>query len=181
MNDNGFSILVIGGCRSGKSRQAMVLAEAASRRRIFVATCVAEDREMAVRVARHQAERDASWQTVEEPADLVGVLDRWDAADRVMVVDCLTLWTSNLLGAGLADADIENRASELALRLEKTRGSVILVTNETGAGIVPEHPLARRFRDLAGLVNQRIAAACGQVVWMVAGIPVTIKPDGPGR
>jgi adenosylcobinamide kinase/adenosylcobinamide-phosphate guanylyltransferase len=95
-----------------------------------------------------------------------------------MVVDCLTLWTSNLLVAGLGDAEIEARAEGLALRLKTIRGRVVLVANETGAGIVPENPLARRFRDLSGLVNQKIAAACQQVVWMVAGIPVTIKPAG---
>ncbi len=171
------SILVIGGCRSGKSRQALALA-AGAHQRIFVATCMARDDEMRARVQRHQAERDASWQTVEEGEDLVAVLDRWDQADRVMVVDCLTLWTSNLLVAGLGDAEIEARAEGLALRLKTIRGRVVLVANETGAGIVPENPLARRFRDLSGLVNQKIAAACQQVVWMVAGIPVTIKPAG---
>jgi adenosylcobinamide kinase/adenosylcobinamide-phosphate guanylyltransferase len=139
---------------------------------------MARDDEMRARVQRHQAERDASWQTVEEGEDLVAVLDRWDQADRVMVVDCLTLWTSNLLVAGLGDAEIEARAEGLALRLKTIRGRVVLVANETGAGIVPENPLARRFRDLSGLVNQKIAAACQQVVWMVAGIPVTIKPAG---
>lgn len=133
---------------------------------------------MRARVQRHRAERDPSWQTVEEGEDLVGVLDRWDGVDRVMVVDCLTLWTSNLLAAGLSDADIEGRAHGLAARLENIRGRIILVANETGAGIVPENPLARRFRDLAGLVNQQVAAACRQVVWMVAGVAVTIKADG---
>lgn len=169
------AILVIGGCRSGKSRQALALAAGADRR-IFVATCMAGDDEMKARVQRHRCERDPSWQTVEEGEDLVGVLDRWDGVDRVMVVDCLTLWTSNLMAAGLSDADIEARADRLALRLKHIRGRVVLVANETGAGIVPENSVARRFRDLAGLVNQKIAAACRQVVWMVAGIPVTIKP-----
>ncbi len=170
------AILVIGGCRSGKSRHALALASAVAGRRIFVATCMASDDEMAARVQRHRAERDPSWETVEEGENLVGVLDRWDGAGRVMIVDCLTLWTSNLLAAGLGDAAIEARAAQLADRLEKVRGRVILVANETGAGIVPDNPLARRFRDLAGLVNQKMAAACQQVVWMVAGIPVTIKP-----
>lgn len=174
------SILVIGGCRSGKSRQALALA-AGAHQRIFVATCTARDDEMLARVQRHRAERDPCWQTVEEGEDLVGALDRWDGVDRAMVVDCLTLWTSNLLAAGLSDADIENRAQGLAARLKTIRGRVILVANETGAGIVPDNPLARRFRDLAGLVNQKIAAACRQVVWMVAGIPVTVKADGPSR
>jgi adenosylcobinamide kinase / adenosylcobinamide-phosphate guanylyltransferase len=169
------SILVIGGCRSGKSRQALALAVGAEKR-VFVATCMARDDEMKARIQRHRIERDAAWQTVEEGEDLVGVLDRWDGKDRVVLVDCLTLWTSNLMAAGLSDADIEDRADRLAARLENIHGRVILVANETGAGIVPENALARRFRDLAGLVNQKIAAACQQVVWMVAGIPVTIKP-----
>ncbi|HDI60071.1 MAG TPA: bifunctional adenosylcobinamide kinase/adenosylcobinamide-phosphate guanylyltransferase [Desulfobacteraceae bacterium] len=170
------SILVVGGCRSGKSRHALHLAASSGVKRVFVATCMARDNEMKARIQRHRAERDASWETVEEGEDLVGVLDRWDGTDRVVLIDCLTLWTSNLLAAGLDDAGIEDRADRLAARLENIRGRVILVANETGAGIVPENPLARRFRDLAGQVNQKIAAACQQVVWMVAGIPVTIKP-----
>ena len=169
------AILVIGGCRSGKSRQALELARAGEGRRLFVATCVPYDAEMIARVARHRAERDDSWQTLEEPLDLPGVLSRQDAMDRVILVDCLTLWTSNLMAAGLDDAEIEARAGDLARLLAAAKGRVILVSNEVGGGIVPENKVARRFRDLAGLVNQRIAAACHRVVWMVAGIGVTIK------
>lgn len=169
------SILVIGGCRSGKSREALRLAAAVAGRRVFVATCVPLDEEMRTRVQRHRQERDDTWITVEEPVDLDGVLARRDAPDRVLLVDCLTLWTGNLLAAGRTDEEIEARAGGLADRVGAARGHVILVTNEVGGGIVPENALARRFRDLAGLVNQRIAAACDRVVWMVAGIPVTIK------
>ena len=169
------AILVIGGCRSGKSREAMRLAAAVGGRRVFVATCVPHDAEMIARVERHQAERDDSWQTIEEPLDLTEVLGREDAADRVVLIDCLTLWTSNLMAAGMSDGAIADRVAELARHLSALRGRAILVTNEVGGGIVPENPLARRFRDLAGLVNQRIAAACHQVVWMVAGIGVAIK------
>ena len=169
------ALLVIGGCRSGKSREAMRLAAASGARRVFVATCVPRDAEMIARVERHQAERDDSWQTIEEPLDLAGVLGREDAADRVVLIDCLTLWTSNLMAAGMNDGAIAERVGELARQLSALRGRAILVTNEVGGGIVPENPVARRFRDLAGLVNQRIAAACDQVVWMVAGIAVAIK------
>ncbi len=169
------AILVIGGCRSGKSREALRRAQAGEGRRLFVATCVPHDAEMAARVARHRAARDATGQTVEAPMDLAGVLRREDALDRVILVDCLTLWTSNLMAAGLQDAAIEDCARDLARHLCEARGRVILVTNEVGGGIVPDHEVARRFRDLAGLVNQRIAAACHRVVWMVAGIAVTVK------
>lgn len=169
------SILVIGGCRSGKSREALRRAEHWGGRRVFVATCVPRDAEMQARVRRHQSERDATWTTVEEPLDLPGVLSGHNGADRVLLVDCLTLWTGNLLAEGLSDDQIVDRAGRLAERITAARGTVILVTNEVGGGIVPENALARRFRDLAGLINQRVAACCDRVVWMVAGIPVEIK------
>ncbi len=175
------AILVIGGCRSGKSRQALELARAGEGRRLFVATCVPHDSEMVARVARHRAERDDTWQTLEEPLDLSGVVSRQDAMDRVILVDCLTLWTSNLMAADLEDAEIEARAEDLARLLAAAKGRVILVSNEVGGGIVPENKVARRFRDLAGLVNQRIATACQKVVWMVAGIGVTVKQAPSGE
>jgi adenosylcobinamide kinase/adenosylcobinamide-phosphate guanylyltransferase len=170
--------LVIGGCRSGKSRQALAVAEAfTAARRIFIATCVPRDDEMRRRVSRHKAERDRSWHTVETPIELPRALIDHGRADTVVLVDCLTLWISNLL---LAADDhthrIDAHVDQLVAALRQTDGLVVLVSNEVGTGIVPENLLARVFRDAAGFANQRVAQAVDRVLWMVAGIPVQIKP-----
>ncbi len=167
--------LVIGGCRSGKSDRALSMAAACpGRQKVFIATCIPRDAEMRRRVKAHQASRGPEWLTVEIETGLVPALEQHAHADAV-IVDCLTLWVSNLMEAGLEDGRLLERAEELAGHLAQTAPPVFLVTNEVGTGIVPENPLARRFRDLAGAVNRILAEACPQVVWMVAGIPVTIK------
>jgi adenosylcobinamide kinase/adenosylcobinamide-phosphate guanylyltransferase len=169
-------ILVIGGCRSGKSSHALNLAEAMGSRRIFVATCVPHDDEMRQRVARHQAERSDAWQTLEVPVDLAGAIAKHSPLADVMLVDCLTLWLSNLL-METEDVDrIRRVIDSLAEAVQKAPHAIVLVSNEVGAGIVPENRLARLYRDLAGWTNQAMAAVCDRVVWTVAGIPVTIKP-----
>jgi adenosylcobinamide kinase / adenosylcobinamide-phosphate guanylyltransferase len=169
-------ILVIGGCRSGKSSHALNLAESMGRRRVFVATCVPHDDEMRRRVARHQAERSDSWQTLEIPVDLAGAIAENSPLADVMLVDCLTLWLSNLL-METDDVDrIRKVIDGLAEAVQKAPHAIVLVSNEVGAGIVPENRLARLYRDLAGWTNQALAAVCDRVVWTVAGIPVTIKP-----
>ncbi|BBO80492.1 adenosylcobinamide kinase/adenosylcobinamide phosphate guanyltransferase [Desulfosarcina ovata subsp. sediminis] len=173
-NEN--KILVIGGCRSGKSGHALELAEAAGPRRIFVATCVPHDDEMRDRVARHQRDRDDSWQTLEIPVDLAGAIRDYSATADVMLIDCLTLWLSNLLMQSEDVAVIRGQIDNLADAITRAPRAVVLVSNEVGAGIVPENRLARLYRDLAGWANQAMAAACDRVVWTVAGIPVTIKP-----
>jgi len=174
-------ILVLGGCRSGKSSHALQLAESMGQGRIFVATCVPRDEEMQARVKRHQQERDATWTTLEVPVDLAGAIRKHSPAAEVMLVDCLTLWLSNLL---MQDPDVDRiRAGiqALAEAVQSAPNELVLVSNEVGAGIVPENRLARRYRDLAGWANQAMAAVCDRVVWTVAGIPVTIKPPlGPG-
>jgi adenosylcobinamide kinase/adenosylcobinamide-phosphate guanylyltransferase len=179
--------LVTGGCRSGKSRHAQNLAEAvpAGRRgrrgrRCYIATCVPLDEEMAQRVARHQADRGPEWRTVEQPIAVARAIEAHSAEASVILVDCLTLWISNLMGAGNDMDAVVAAAQELAEAVGRSACPVILVTNEVGAGIVPENALARRYRDAAGLVNQILAAACDRVVWTVAGIPVQIKPWGGG-
>lgn len=169
--------LVIGGCKSGKSRHALELAERGDFRKIFIATCVPFDEEMKQRVARHRQERDATWKTVDVPIELPEAIWAHDDAKTVLLVDCLTLWINNLLLASEDRQHIDENVEKLIDALYRARGRVILVANEVGAGIVPENRLARLFRDAAGLANQRIAAAADQVVFMVAGIPMTIKGE----
>lgn len=170
--------LVTGGCRSGKSRHAQALAEAVpGKRRCYIATCVPLDDEMQRRVDRHQAERGPEWKTVEAPMGVAAAIDAQGPQADVILVDCLTLWISNLMGAGREMDAVVAAAHELAAAVERAACPVILVTNEVGAGIVPENALARAYRDAAGLVNQIMAACCERVVWSVAGIPVTVKPQ----
>jgi adenosylcobinamide kinase/adenosylcobinamide-phosphate guanylyltransferase len=170
-------ILVLGGCRSGKSNHALKLAEGMGQRRIFVATCVPRDDEMRARVNRHRQERDDTWRTLEVPVDLAGAVTANNPSADVMLVDCLTLWLSNLLMETEDVAQVRRQIDTLAATIKAAPNAVILVSNEVGAGIVPENRLARLYRDLAGWTNQAMAAACDRVVWTVAGIPVTVKPS----
>lgn len=164
--------LVLGGARSGKSRFAQGLAEQQPGRLIYVATAAAHDGEMAERIARHQQDRCARWETVEEQLDLAGVLDRHGREGNVLLVDCLTLWLSNLM---LAERDLGAAAEALVTALARQEGHVILVSNEVGSGIVPETPLGRAFRDEAGRLNQTIAAKVDRVALVVAGLPLWLK------
>lgn len=166
------SLLVLGGARSGKSAHAQARAEASASERLFVATAQAFDDEMAERIARHQADRDASWRTIEAPIDLAETIATDCAPGRVMLVDCLTLWASNLI---FAERDVEAETSRLARAIAAAHGPLILVSNEVGLGIVPDNALARRFRDVAGRINQAVAAACAQVEFVAAGLPLRLK------
>ncbi len=131
---------------------------------------------MSRRIARHQAERGPEWTTVEEPLELERALEGADAPGAVLVVDCLTLWLSNLLtGAGLEPEQVEQRGRNLARLLPSLQGSAILVGNEVGLGIVPQHPLARSFRDLSGGLHQELARNCRRVVFCAAGLPLLLK------
>lgn len=168
--------LVIGGCRSGKSGHALKIAEAISaEERIFIATCVPYDQEMKRRVERHQKDRDPSWKTFETPVDIAGVINAESAEHRVILVDCLTLWVSNLMMETPDTTQILSYVDELKSALASTQCPVILVSNEVGAGIVPENKIARLYRDLAGEINRKIAETAHTVIWMVAGIPVPVK------
>ncbi|WP_034622211.1 bifunctional adenosylcobinamide kinase/adenosylcobinamide-phosphate guanylyltransferase [Desulfovermiculus halophilus] len=168
--------LILGGCRSGKSRYALEHAEArGERRKIFLATCQAFDPEMENRIAAHQRERGPGWVTVEEPVDLPGALQRESRDSSLIVLDCLTLWVSNLLQEGRSEERIMEGFQELAEALRDAAGNILVVSNEVGQGIVPDNPMSRQFRDLVGWLNQRIAATADRVVWTVAGIPVTVK------
>lgn len=165
-------LFVLGGARSGKSRYALTRAEALPGALLFVATAQALDKEMDSRIARHREERGPRWCTIEEPFDLAGVVRTEARADRVLLIDCLTLWASNLL---LADRDIDAATVALVGALGEAQGPVILVANEVGLGIVPDNALARRFRDVAGIINQAVAACANEAVFMAAGLPMRLK------
>jgi len=170
------TVLIIGGCRSGKSRYALEMAaRAAGREKIFIATLIPQDKEMEERVQRHQKERDQGWKTVEAPLLLSEAIVEHSSRDSIIVVDCLTLWLSNLLLENDDSQIINRQIHKLIQTLETTQCPVYLVANEVGTGIVPENRLARLFRDMAGFCNQQVAACADRVVWMVAGIPATIK------
>jgi adenosylcobinamide kinase/adenosylcobinamide-phosphate guanylyltransferase len=169
-------VLVIGGCRSGKSTYALQTAEKVpGKQKIFIATCVPQDDEMKQRVAKHQKDRSQNWVTVEEPLHLPeAILGNSPKAD-IMLVDCLTLWVSNLLMETDDEKKLEGPIAQLIDAIEKAACPIVLVSNEVGTGIVPENRLARQFRDIAGWLNQAVARCASKVVWMVAGIPVTVK------
>jgi adenosylcobinamide kinase/adenosylcobinamide-phosphate guanylyltransferase len=162
--------LVIGGARSGKSRHAETLITALPSPWIYAATGQALDAEMTARIAAHRARRGAGWTTIEAPLDLAAAMAAH--AEVPILVDCLTLWLSNLM---MADAQIEQEIDRLAQALAEAAAPVVLVANEVGSGIVPDNALARRFRDLQGGLNQRIAAQADQVVLVVAGLPLHLK------
>ena len=169
-------IFVIGGCRSGKSSHALRTVEKMPQSsKIYIATCVPRDDEMKQRVAKHQKERSRSWATVEVPLDLPQAILENSRKDNVILVDCLTLWLSNLLMETDDDKKLEEMIGRLTAAIERAPGTVVLVSNEIGTGIVPENKLARQYRDLIGLANQAVAKTAGKVIWMVAGIPVKVK------
>lgn len=172
------SLFVLGGARSGKSRYAQARAEAIAGRHIFVATAEAWDAEMHERIARHRADRDARWTTVDAPHALPAAIDTHSAPDAVMLVDCLTLWISNLL---LADRDIDAATADLCAATMRFEGHILLVANEVGLGIVPDNALARAFRDAAGRLNQQVAATAAEVVLVTAGLPLTLKAPAAFR
>jgi adenosylcobinamide kinase/adenosylcobinamide-phosphate guanylyltransferase len=170
--------LILGGAKSGKSSLALELANQAGGSRVFLATAQAGDGEMTERIRRHQAERGPEWSTLEEPIDLHAALKSADREDAVLVVDCLTLWLSNLLTvAGMSEAEIKERSEDLAALLPGLEARVILVANEVGLGIVPDNALARLYRDLAGGLNQQMARVCGRVILVTAGLPLVLKGE----
>jgi adenosyl cobinamide kinase/adenosyl cobinamide phosphate guanylyltransferase len=158
-------VVLLGGARSGKSALAVRLA---GERATFVATGTAEDEEMAERIRRHRADRPAGWTTIEEPIALGAALETV-AAEEAVVVDCLSLWVSNLLGADWGDDAVEQEAVSVARRAAARPGPTIVVSNEVGLGIVPTNPLGRRYRDLLGLVNRTFAGEAERAVLVVAG------------
>jgi len=164
--------LVLGGARSGKSRLAEALVCASGFAKIYVATAEAGDGEMRDRIAHHRERRGAEWRTIEEPLQLTEVIAREATSGRILLVDCLTLWLSNIMHAG------QNTAREAERLIETLQGvpaPVVLVSNEVGLGLVPETPLGRQFRDEQGRLNQRVAAAVANVAFVAAGLPLWLK------
>ena len=167
--------LVLGGARAGKSAFAEGLAQACERR-VYVATAVITDDEMAERIASHRARRGADWRTVEEPVELAAAVRRESAAGTCLLVDCLTVWLGNLMHHG---RDVDAACEALLASLAAAAGPVVLVANEVGLGIVPDNAVARAFRDHAGQLNQAVARLAGRVYFMSAGIPLTLKGQPP--
>lgn len=174
-------MLVLGGARSGKSRHALALAREAGPAVVFVATCVPRDAEMRGKVERHRLERPSGWTTVEHPADLAGVVERWEGRADAVLVDCLTLHLSEALIRGEAQEAILERIDRFFDRAQRCALLVIVVSNEVGWGIVPETPLGRAFRDLAGSANQLAARRAQHVCLVAAGIPLSLKAPAAAR
>jgi adenosylcobinamide kinase / adenosylcobinamide-phosphate guanylyltransferase len=167
------SLLVLGGARSGKSAYAQRLAEAYGPERLYLATATAGDEEMAARISRHQADRGQGWTTLEEPLEVARALGSEARPGRAVVVDCLTLWLANLM---LAGRDPAPAIAGLADAVAKLAGPAILVSNEVGMGLVPDHKLGREFRDWQGRANGEIARVCDAVIFLAAGLPLQLKP-----
>lgn len=181
----GKIILVTGGSRSGKSRYAQEAAEALPGPRVFIATCPVIDNEMQRRIRKHQdARRGRGWQTIEEPLDIESAVRKAHRFDGV-VVDCLTLWINNLMyeaehaGNKISEEDIAVRCRGLLAACEAHPGTILFVTNEIGMGIIPENPMARLYRDLAGSCNQIMARASHRLVLLISGQPLELKKESP--
>ncbi|HKW91116.1 MAG TPA: bifunctional adenosylcobinamide kinase/adenosylcobinamide-phosphate guanylyltransferase [Methylomirabilota bacterium] len=179
MTAGHLALLVLGGARSGKSRYAVAHGRQMNGSIAFLATARAVDADMAARIARHRADRPSAWRTIEEPLDLAAACRRAATDHDLIVVDCVTVWIANLMERGDDDAAVLAAADDLAKLARERVVSIVLVSNEVGEGVHPPSALGRRFRDLLGSVNQRLAAAADRVVLMVAGLPMTVKDAVP--
>jgi adenosylcobinamide kinase/adenosylcobinamide-phosphate guanylyltransferase len=168
--------LVLGGARSGKSAYAEQLSKDWEKKRTYIATAQAHDEEMAMRIKAHREWRESDWETVGAVLDLPGALREAAAEGKFILIDCLTLWLTNVL---LAEEDCELAVSDLLEALSDVPGTIVLVSNEVGGGIVPGNELARRFRDAAGDANRRVAQAVDEVVLVTAGLPMVLKASTP--
>jgi len=166
---------ITGGARSGKSAFAEEIAAGISGKRAYVATAQALDAEMAQKIAKHRTDRGDAWDTYEEPLAVSDLLLKLSRGYQVVLVDCLTLWLSNVIAHTTGDTVVLDRMEELVKTLRKFPGVCIIVSNEVGLGIVPDNPLARKFRDLAGMLNQKVARVADHVYFTAAGIPMKIK------
>jgi adenosylcobinamide kinase/adenosylcobinamide-phosphate guanylyltransferase len=166
---------ITGGARSGKSSFAEDLAKDVSGKRAYIATAQALDPEMAAKIEMHRRGRDRAWDTYEEPLAVAELLKKLSSRYQVVLLDCLTLWLSNVMAHADGDEAVTDRSRELVAAVEEFPGSCIVVSNEVGLGIVPDNPLARKFRDFAGMLNQNMARAADEVYFTASGIPVKIK------
>lgn len=173
MVDNN-KTLILGGARSGKSRCAEKLALSLELELIYIATAEARDDEMTDRIRHHKGRRGSTWKTIEEPINIAAVIFEKSTVHNVMLIDCLTLWLSNLLDKGLS---LETEIASLIAALKNAEGSIIFVSNEVGQGIVPLNVLARTFRDEAGRLNQQIAENVANVYFITAGLPLPLKEN----
>ena len=164
--------LVLGGARSGKSRYAETLVEGAASGGTYCATAEAGDAEMAARIAAHRARRGAFWRTIEAPLAVAEAIEAAPTPERPLLVDCLTLWLSNLM---MGERPLDEAFATLRMALRDAAGPIVLVANEVGLGLVPETPLGRQFRDAAGRLNQDIAALADRVAFVAAGLPLVLK------
>ncbi|MDR3556845.1 MAG: bifunctional adenosylcobinamide kinase/adenosylcobinamide-phosphate guanylyltransferase [Syntrophobacteraceae bacterium] len=171
--DTGTPLLVLGGARSGKSSWAEGVVGRFDPPYVYVATAQALDDEMKVRIRLHRERREGLWRTIEAPVELATVLEGLKGRGEPVLVDCITLWLSNLLCS--ETSGIEGAVDRLCETIRSSDYPLVIVSNETGAGIVPENALARRFRDLSGFTNQKLAAACASVFLIVAGLPMRLK------
>lgn len=168
---------ILGGARSGKSSYAVGLAKTLLGKTAFIATCISCDAEMKGRIEKHKVSRPRHWKLIEEGKNLSSVLSKITNKYKVVLIDCLGLWISNLLAEDLTDKKIEREIKNFTEVISKLKTNIILISNEVGNGIVPDNLLARRFRDLVGLANQIIVKKADEVIFMQSGIPLRIKGD----
>jgi adenosylcobinamide kinase/adenosylcobinamide-phosphate guanylyltransferase len=166
---------ITGGARSGKSSFAEKLAAGIPGKRAYLATAQALDPEMAARIELHRKNRDTNWDTYEEPLAVAELVNKLNGKYHAVLLDCLTLWLSNVMARADDDDAVLSRSGELVSALKEFKGSCIVVSNEVGLGIVPDNPLARRFRDLAGIINQMMAQAADEAYFLAAGLPLKMK------
>jgi len=171
-------IFITGGCRSGKSRYALDYANQHFSKKLYLATCEPLDEEMAQRIEHHKKTRGPEWQTVEEPIEIVEKIRQYGDKVEVILLDCITLWLSNLLIKWNDDLRVMEEVNQLIDTIKQSQTFFIMVSNEVGMGIVPAEPLSRRFRDLSGMANQKIAEMADTVIFTVSGIPIFLKGIG---
>jgi len=171
----GEIVFILGGARSGKSSYAVELAKGIDRKVAFIATCLPLDAEMKQRVETHKKQRPSHWRTFEETENIPALLKEIGSKFNIVVIDCLTLLLSNFLLKNFDEEDIENRIKEMLRMLKQAKCKSIIVSNEVGLSIVPKNRMARRFRDLAGRINQKVAQKADKVFFMVSGLPLNVK------
>lgn len=171
----GKIVFISGGARSGKSQYAVRLAKSNYRQVLFIATACASDKEMQLRIKLHKKDRPCDWKTIEEPKNIVSLVKDISKKVDLVIIDCLTLFISNLMLDNRSDVFIERQLNSLLKTLKRSQFDSILISGEVGLGVVPDNHLARRFRDLAGRVNQNVASMSDEAYFIIAGLPLKIK------